>query len=737
MGRVSRNKETAVPASAGLSVWLLVLLLSLLGGQACSDDDNGNGSCAGIDNACEQAGATNCNGETLQTCRDNGQGCLVWTDTRTCGEHATCAGGICQCTDRCIPGEHQCVGDMLQGCIQDADGCAFWSDEQDCSQDGGTCEDRNGASCVGGQGLCGNAVIDNGETCDGTALGGATCETQGYDGGDLRCNSTCDGYDESGCITTDCGNGLIDNGETCDGTALGGETCVSQGYYPGRLACNATCDGYDFSTCGGRCGDRVINGSEVCDGTDLGGATCATEGFDGGDLACNGSCDALVTSGCFNVPPAGDCAHARDITAETFPLSLTGTFGDDPSSGFSCASSPTNVVWFQYQAPESGEYGIGVTNGTAGTAGSGLAVFDGTSCNPYGTELVCNQAGGKDMAAHVSLTAGSTYLIAFFTDSDDSSMENPSISISRSFAVGWCNLQWPLDSTLAEGSLQTTYGRVYIAGVTDQTSGPDAMAQVIMQVGVGPDGSNPSQDPAGWTWYDAVPNSGFVDNSNDEYMGDLPVPPASGSPYDFAFRVSGDSGITWMYCDGSGNTPSDAYDPSSAGNLVSTEAPRIIISEYVEGSSSNKALEFFNPTGTAVDLSACQVKRYNNGNAAPCATYTFPTVTLDAGALYVVCNSNAGSALQPHCDELNSNPTGFNGDDALEVYCNGILVDSFGQVGYDPGSAWGTSPTVTANATLRRKAGLNDGDRDSSDAFDPSIEWDGFSQDTFDGLGTR
>jgi len=65
------------------------------------------------------------------------------------------------------------------------------------------------------------------------------------------------------------------------------------------------------------------------------------------------------------------------------------------------------------------------------------------------------------------------------------------------------------------------------------------------------------------------------------------------------------------------------------------------------------------------------------------------------------------------------------------------MIDVIGQIGVDPGTGWGTSPTSTENATLRRKSSIFDGDVNPYDAFDPSIEWNGFAQDTFSGLGTH
>lgn len=38
---------------------------------------------------------------------------------------------------------------------------------------------------------CGDGFIDPGETCDGAALNGATCTTQGFSSGTLTCSSTC------------------------------------------------------------------------------------------------------------------------------------------------------------------------------------------------------------------------------------------------------------------------------------------------------------------------------------------------------------------------------------------------------------------------------------------------------------------------------------------------------------------------------------------------------------------
>jgi hypothetical protein len=48
--------------------------------------------------------------------------------------------------------------------------------------------------------VCGNGVVDLGEQCDGTELGGITCEDLGYNGGELACDPVTCTYDASGCM---------------------------------------------------------------------------------------------------------------------------------------------------------------------------------------------------------------------------------------------------------------------------------------------------------------------------------------------------------------------------------------------------------------------------------------------------------------------------------------------------------------------------------------------------------
>jgi hypothetical protein len=51
--------------------------------------------------------------------------------------------------------------------------------------------------------VCGNGILESGEACDGSALGGQTCTGLGYGGGTLACSSSCT-FNTSGCTPAAC-----------------------------------------------------------------------------------------------------------------------------------------------------------------------------------------------------------------------------------------------------------------------------------------------------------------------------------------------------------------------------------------------------------------------------------------------------------------------------------------------------------------------------------------------------
>ncbi len=177
-------------------------------------------------------------------------------------------------------------------------------------------------------------------------------------------------------------------------------------------------------------------------------------------------------------------------------------------------------------------------------------------------------------------------------------------------------------------------------------------------------------------------------------------------------------------------TNATATTPVPVGSFSLSPAT-LFFSEYIEGSGYNKALELANLGGTEVDMSNYSIQIFANGSTSANAPIAL-SGTLSAGDVYVVANNQAANAIVAEADTVTGNIS-FNGDDAVVLLLNSKVVDAIGQVGVK--TEWGTGDTSTKNRTLRRQDGITSGDENAYDSFDPTLEWDGFAQDTFDDLG--
>jgi hypothetical protein len=174
---------------------------------------------------------------------------------------------------------------------------------------------------------------------------------------------------------------------------------------------------------------------------------------------------------------------------------------------------------------------------------------------------------------------------------------------------------------------------------------------------------------------------------------------------------------------------------------LKVHSAEIFISEYVEGSSNNKALELYNPTLENINLDDIfndyQIEFYSNGSSSAGTTIDL-TGTINAGNMYILTHTSAtfmvanGGSLNPH---QTFSGIWFNGNDAVVLKKGSTIIDVIGKIGEDPSTEWGSGDTSTQNNTLRRKADINTGDPNGNDDFDPALEWEGFALDTFDDLG--
>lgn len=155
-----------------------------------------------------------------------------------------------------------------------------------------------------------------------------------------------------------------------------------------------------------------------------------------------------------------------------------------------------------------------------------------------------------------------------------------------------------------------------------------------------------------------------------------------------------------------------------------TNATDLFISEYVEGSSNNKAIELFNGTGTSVNLANYSLKKQTNGDGVFGSELVL-SGNLENGSAYLIVYNQASSTLLDKAD-LNSNSSclSFNGNDAVALYKDGVQIDVVGVI--DQVANWG------ADVTLIRKSNIT-----SPSTTYSADDWDSNPQDYFDNAGSH
>lgn len=183
--------------------------------------------------------------------------------------------------------------------------------------------------------------------------------------------------------------------------------------------------------------------------------------------------------------------------------------------------------------------------------------------------------------------------------------------------------------------------------------------------------------------------------------------------------------VTVQAYDAANNTSSSSSSLVVNTSATGGTATDLFISEYIEGSSNNKALEIANFTGSSVDLSIYSLKRQANG-AGSWSSGLSLSGTLANGAVYVVANSSAGTTVTNAADLTTGNVAlSFNGDDPVGLFKNDVLIDIIGV--FDAGSN-----NFAQNVTLQRKSTVT-----APNTTYTASEWNSLAQDTFSGLGSH
>ena len=164
-------------------------------------------------------------------------------------------------------------------------------------------------------------------------------------------------------------------------------------------------------------------------------------------------------------------------------------------------------------------------------------------------------------------------------------------------------------------------------------------------------------------------------------------------------------------------------DTTIAPTAFGTE---LIISEYFEGSSYNKALELTNMTDETIDLAIYSLHKQTNGEGSWSAGLPLSSEIL-VGESYVIALNSAATELLALADFVTNNTTlNFNGNDPIALAKDGALIDIVGM--FDAGS----NNYFGKDKTLVRKAIISS----PNPIFDEN-EWDVYSKNTIEHLGNH
>lgn len=480
---------------------------------------------------CDVENATRCEGQIVQNCQRSGQGCLAWVSTKDCqsdGLFCDDSQGTALCTDECqdlcaAVGETRCRDTEVQTCQLGDAGCLLWELQKDCAIAGDVCEEGAGeAHCVldcedEPPALPSGPSPDNGasdvdaaefDQVSWDAAAGAThyevyfgsCPAPEWPLGEFT--STVEtrlpglSAEES---TQYCWRVVAFSAEgcraegsewafttLCDDPTTGPPVVTSgdQHYQPltsGSYTLTFSEPVKDVednlawipATGSGTMASVVVVDSSTYDvffhGAAPGDAYTLIVGTGVTDLCGYPLADPVSIQLTIDPQQGNGCEDPQDVTGAAFPHGMVGTFDWDGLGG-SCAPIATNAVFFEYTPATTGFWKLDLSNATS-TASSRLALFEGTGCSPYGTELTCVTSRSNLASATVELEGGTSNLLVFYTDAEEYAMVSPQITVTQ-VALGpgeGCVTAVDVSQETFPFSMTGTFPHVFPAGSCEPT----------------------------------------------------------------------------------------------------------------------------------------------------------------------------------------------------------------------------------------------------------------------------
>ena len=238
---------------------------------------------------------------------------------------------------------------------------------------------------------------------------------------------------------------------------------------------------------------------------------------------------------------------------------------------------------------------------------TGDATFSDATADAYDASLTVGlTTGSYDFAFRVSGDAGTSWTYCDTTGGTYAANDAGALTVTpgtnQNYTVTDCSIAAPTGITGTVSTTASVVALVQIAGLTDYSSGLNLASTVQVELGQGADGS----DPTSWTgWASATGDGSFINASSDRYGATLTLPSAPGAS-DFAFRVTGDGGATWTYCDSTGGTYAAADAGSITANPNAFLAGNFLVqvmgdgSAALSGSAATIGLREYGSTGSLV-----------------------------------------------------------------------------------------------------------------------------------------
>lgn len=400
-------------------------------------------------------------------------------------------------------------------------------------------------------------------------------------------------------------------------------------------------------------------------------------------------------------------------------------------------------------------WGICISKYSGGTSPAATPTFDpaaGTYTSAQSVTISCTTEGasiyyttdGSDpdntktqYTGAISVTSTTTIkAIAYADGYDPSAIASATYTINVAPTITVTEVTLPAFSATAGSSQDQTItvnGTNLTGNITLALSGTDAAVFSLSESSITPTAGSVTDKVITITYAPTAPGSHSAtltlsSSGATDVTRDLTGTATLAKPTVNTASNIGKTALTlnWNAVTGATSYEVNVYTKTT-GTVTATD---LFISEYVEGSSNNKALEIFNGTGADVDLSQYSLKKQTNG-AGEYKDEKSLSGTLANGDVYVIANSSASDAIKAKADLTENLITAFNGNDAIGLFKNGTQIDEVGV--FNQPADWGKDVTLVRKSTVTSPKVPYDANDWNSLATDYI---DNLGSHTMDGFGT-